>query len=336
MANELGYEQFIHEIIKKVMEEYSVTEEQVRFHRKGLVSEDPRMLEWIRNSNELYCGKDSDILLKDFLTVEISEDEDIASINRVDAEALYADYMEKGMDHAYSIVRDGQEELKRSGGNNEAVRLRGMRDYESIKEQLIIRPLNYSLHARELKGCVYRKFSDFVFVLYQRMSDSEGTLITSKIKRDELKDWGYAEREEEVLEDAMLNTMRLYPASVYDYRINEEVEFLEGDFTRKDITMAGGLMGNHILMSTLNCTNGAIALFYPGVVEKMMEIMGGPFNAVLMNINDILVFDLKDPQAKNFAKQAGKSGKMGEMLSAKIYMCDENGINPAAQFFMMR
>ena len=94
------------------------------------------------------------------------------------------------------------------------------------------------------------------------------------------------------------------------------------------------MLRGQILLSSSATTNGALALLYPGVVEKMMKIMGGPFNAVFMNINDVMIFDLKNPMASNYAEQAKESGKLGEMLSGKVYMCDENGVNPASLIMM--
>ena len=194
--------------------------------------------------------------------------------------------------------------------------------YKEIRGQLIVRPLNYSLHIRDLKGCVYKKISDFVLALYQVLSDTGSSLATSKIRRDELKKWGMEEQEEKVIEDALENTARLYPACVYDKRIGCEVDFLKTDISRDDITF----FSDHILLSTFRTTNGATALFYPGVREKMMDIMGGAFVAVFMNTNDVMIFDKKDPAAYRFLETAKHSSDIGEMLSGRLYLCEGNDI----------
>ena len=54
-----------------------------------------------------------------------------------------------------------------------------------------------------------------------------------------------------------------------------------------------------------------------------MKIMGGPFQAVFMNINDVMIFGKNDSTAKLYASSAKETGKMGEMLSKKIYHCEE-------------
>ena len=216
--------------------------------------------------------------------------------------------------------------LDNAGIDDEALSKRGDASYESIREQLILRPLNYRLHIQDLKNCVYQKIGDFVLVLYQLIGNVEHLLTTSKIKRDELENWGMTDQMEKVMRDALENTARLFPPCVYNQRTQKEVNFLTEDLTKEDIVYEHS---NMILLSTTKTTNGAVALFYPGVVEKMMEIMGGSFTAVFMNINDVMIFSRNDPRAARYADGAKHSNKMGEMLSGRLYFCDKNGVRPA-------
>ena len=71
-----------------------------------------------------------------------------------------------------------------------------------------------------------------------------------------------------------------------------------------------------------------MALFYPGVIEKMMKIMGAPFQAVFMNINDVMIFAKDDPMAYHFAQTAKESSRMGEKLSGKMFLCDGKQVIP--------
>ena len=54
--------------------------------------------------------------------------------------------------------------------------------------------------------------------------------------------------------------------------------------------------------------------------------MGGPFQAVFMNINDVMIFAPGDAKAVEMAEKAGKTGPYGEMLSGHRYLCSERGI----------
>lgn len=322
------YEEFVEQVKQKLHEEFSYPLEQITFYKKGFTSQEEKEQMWIRDCNTKYTDIESDELQKDFLKLEIREDEQITRVHRISIGDLFEDYQKKGFEAAFDLVRKGQVDMETSKAGNDRIRLRVEGNYEELKETLIIRPLNYSLHIRDLRGCVYRRFSDFALVLYQVLGNANQSLMTSKIERTELEKWGMAGKEEQIMEEAMRNTMRLYPACVYDKRVNKEVDFLEGDFTRKDITF------NQILLSTKATTNGAVALLYPGVVEKMMKIMNGAFYAVFMNINDVMIFDLKDTFARRYVEQAKSSSNLGEMLSGKLYLCDEHGVNPASQFVM--
>lgn len=73
---------------------------------------------------------------------------------------------------------------------------------------------------------------------------------------------------------------------------------MDGNFQKEDIMF----MGIHGLLSTNRTTNGAAAIFYPGVIPKLIEIMGGAFLVVFMNINDVMFSDIESPMAKEFAK----------------------------------
>ena len=156
-----------------------------------------------------------------------------------------------------------------------------------------------------------------------READSKHILTSSKINASELERWEMQDKTEAVLQLALENTARLFPACVFDKEMQMEVDLLTGDFSRKDIT----ILGHQILMTTFKTTNGAMSLFYPGAVEKLMSVMGGAFTAVFMNINDVMIFDYDAQLAHEYAKTAADSSPLGEMLSDKCYRCDETGVH---------
>lgn len=313
----MTYNEFIELIISKLNEDLSNDGESVKFYQEGFTSYDPKVTEWIKDSNIRFAGEENTALLIDCLVINKKDDSGNINTQCIATKKLYEEVKTKGVDSVLTKVSEIKNTSKRfDEKQNKNI-------YECIKDQLILRPLNYSLRSQELRGCVYKKIGDFALVLYQRLDDSNKVLTTRKIQSVELKYWKMDDKAVQVMQDALENSARLYPACAFDYRRNREVDFLKDNFTRKDITM----MGNHFLISTFNTTNGAMALFYPGVREKLMKLMGGEFIAVFMNINDIVIFDLDDPMARQYAKTASKSGPMGEMLSRKCYRCDEKGIH---------
>ena len=323
----MTYLEFIEQVKEKAHSELSYDLDMMEFLPEGYTSDDPTKLEEIRFANRRFVGVEADCLLTDFLLLQKKDEKSgIMNVQRLAIRKMYEDSKKKGFDTIFGEVRKTKKGIDEAVIDNEALSKRGDANYDGIREQLILRPLNYSLHIQDLKNCVYQKIGDFVLVLYQLIGNAEHLLTTSKIKRNELEMWGMADQMERVMRDALENTARLFPPCVYNQRTQKEVNFLTEDFTKEDIIYENS---NMILLSTTKTTNGAVALFYPGVVEKMMEIMGGSFSAVFMNINDVMIFSRNDPRADRYADGAKHSNPMGEMLSGRIYFCDKNGVRPA-------
>ena len=323
----MTYLEFIEQVKERAHSQLSYDPGMMEFLPEGYTSDDPKDLEEIRFINRRFVGVEADCLLTDFLLLQKKDEKSgITQVQRLAIRKMYEDSKEEGFDAVFDEVYRAKKNLDNAGIDDEALSKRGDASYESIREQLILRPLNYRLHIQDLKNCVYQKIGDFVLVLYQLIGNVEHLLTTSKIKRDELENWGMTDQMEKVMRDALENTARLFPPCVYNQRTQKEVNFLTEDLTKEDIVYEHS---NMILLSTTKTTNGAVALFYPGVVEKMMEIMGGSFTAVFMNINDVMIFSRNDPRAARYADGAKHSNKMGEMLSGRLYFCDKNGVRPA-------
>lgn len=200
-------------------------------------------------------------------------------------------------------------------------------DYETVKDSLIIRPLNYQRNREKLSGCMYRQTGDVALTLYQLLGERDHTIHTSRIEKKDLHRWDMDGQEEEILDAALRNTAQIYPPCVYSRIYGDAVNFLSHHLEKDDIMF----LNQVILLSTFETTNGAAALFYPGVREKMLEIIGGPFYAVFMNINDVAVLEMDNPMLQYWLRTAGKSSVLGDYLSDKCYLCDREGITPVGK-----
>ncbi|MBR0151537.1 MAG: hypothetical protein IJP89_09265 [Synergistaceae bacterium] len=325
----MTYEEFIEAFKARAESELSYDPALMKFYPQGYTSDDPKIFEFIQDTNKKFSGDEaSPWLTKDILLLTCKDKSGAELSQRIAIRDVYDDAQKEGFDAMFDEVRKSQPDPDVI--DMERVNKRSSAEYDDMKAQLIIRPLNYGLHMSDLRGCVYERVGDFALVLYQLLGDAEHSIASSKIMREELERWGMSSRKDEVMRDALANTARLYPACVFDNRGAEtpddekEADFLTGEFERKDITIDG----KYIFLSTFRVTNGAVSLFYPGVVEKMMSITGGPFWAVFMNINDVLIFETGDKSAENYAKVARVGGGRAEMLSVRVYRCDKNGISP--------
>ena len=83
-------------------------------------------------------------------------------------------------------------------------------------------------------------------------------------------------------------------------------------------------------MSMLTNTRGnfgTIVLFNPGVVERVMEILGGPFMAVFMSTDEVLLFDTTSSASHFFSSAARHPLTEKTFLSAGRCLCDKTAIH---------
>lgn len=326
----MTYTEFIEEIKTKAREELSY--DSVDFFPEGYTSDDPHVLELILDSNKRYVGGDPSPWLKtDIMLLWDKSDEGIKSFQRVAIKKLYDDAVKQQPENAVEFAFDKIRGLRKdTASSSEAIKARSA--YETVRPNLILRPLKYD--EDELFDAVYDKVNDFVLALYQLLKaevtdktadSSRTTFISSKIKRSELKSWGVDR--EEVMKNALENTMRLFPPSVYNVKTGKSVNLLESKLKREDVMMSAFGMSSFILTTSVT-TNGAIAIFYPGVIEKIMKILGGPFIAIFMNADDIMIFEKDSPFAAACAQVTHQAAFDKKDITHDIYICDKNGIRP--------
>lgn len=320
----MTYTEFIEKLKQEAHDQLDYSLNKMQLYEKGFTSGEPILLEWVRDTNFKFFGKESDHLLDDFLILNKDETDKITSAQRIAVHRLFEDSKANGFEAVFAQVKKNVDDLAAAGIDINVIEKRLNTDYEIVRKNLIIRPLNYTLHSRELTKSVYRTVGDIVLVLYQLIGDVGNSLTTSKIQKEELETWGMAGQEQQVLDDALENTAKLFPACVQDYAKGECVDFLNADFKYEDIAVT-----NFIMLSTFRTTNGAVAMFYPGVADKLFDLMKGEFIAVFMNIHDVLIFKADNLSlAKAYAETAAESSRMGEMLSGNCYLCNKDGIKP--------
>lgn len=303
-----------------------VGEDSLRFYAKGYRPANKDEKEFVKDTNRRYFNSATGVcLLGDTITVALPQkSSSIESTVRVMPSLNF----EEGtpIEKVLKKLRGDIDALLSNEDYTENIELRGAYDYDIVKDQLILRPLNYYRHVNDLQDAVYEREGDIAVVLYQLVKDSAPNLLTSKIKRVEIEKWGKLDELETVFRDAMENTMRLFPAVVCDAKAEEEINFLETDIaSAEEISMSNGC----ILLSTSRTTNGAIAIFYPGVRDKLHKLLGESFFVVFMNINDVMIVPRSDSsKARAFLASAKRDGEMGEMLSQTLFLSDKRGLNP--------
>lgn len=299
-------------------DEWNIKEENYFLYEDGFTSEDEEELEFIRTTNIKYHRKETDILIGDFAVLKWKNN-DITNVSRFDMKALYEDYQAGG----WECIRQGVE------ANIKLIRMTGidaiieqLPDYETTKERLIIRPINYTNNRYELKEAIYKLHGDVALVLYVLLYDNkEMGLGTTKLSKDVFELWN--REQQEVWDTALMNTYMMAPPRMYmNYQEATNPPYQRGAFMALNSNMTQISKLQVPTVTTTKQRNGAIAMFYPGVQERIAEMVGGDYYVAFTSVDDVRIHvaesisprmvlqSLKDVNKKFNTKEDILSGKV--------------------------
>ena len=201
-------------------------------------------------------------------------------------------------------------------------------DYEAVKNRLFIRPLSWQRNQKELEGIVYDRIGDIALVLYQRLGEQEGTLISVKIRKEMLEAWQLDKRS--VMEKAMKNTCRQAPPRFYLWkRLMDDPDDYEGEAFIEPYAswqLNRDAFGN--CLSTTSRVNGAVAVFYPEVAEKIADILDSGFYMAFTSIHEVMIHSDQSSEPEELRKilrdTIKKATPPEEVLSYRIYHYDRD------------
>lgn len=302
-------------------EKWGIQESDYIFYPDGFTSEDPKETEFINSTNLKYKHMESDTLEGDYIVLNMT---DTKSFCRFSVAYLFGEYTSDGWDRVWYII-DENIRLVKNADIDEV--MQNIADYDFAKERLIIRPINYTDNRYELKNVVYKQHGDIALVLYAVIYDNkELGLGTFKILRDLFDSWNKSL--DEVWETALTNTHIMAPPRMY-MNVRECVNppYARGAF------MALNSPIDHIeklqvpTLTTTKQTNGAVAMFYPGVKEKLAELFGDSYYVAFTSIHDVKLHhkDAISPRiVLRSLKDMNKAFPKEEILSRKVYYYDKD------------
>ncbi|MBO5336668.1 MAG: hypothetical protein J6A94_06005 [Lachnospiraceae bacterium] len=167
--------------------------------------------------------------------------------------------------------------------------------YEKNSEHFILRPMNYRRNREELADCIYWRYGDIALVLHEGLGEEGRDYITVKIRRYMVEKWNIVP--ERMLTNALINTYakmppRLFLAGDVRFFYNwEDGVFMPGESGRRTMVKPRNreeaLRGYRL--TTTKMKDGAIAIFYPGVQERIGELLGGDFLVGFTSIHQVVI-----------------------------------------------
>lgn len=196
-------------------------------------------------------------------------------------------------------------------------------DYDTAKNRLFVRLINYGRNADILKNVVYKTFGDIAFTVCAIVDENEYGIVSTKILKFMVKKWG--KNENDIFNEAIKNTYYLTPPRIYKWEgvLCDESYAGESFMNDEDICdLDKSFSGN--TLSTTRKTNGAIAVFLPGVAEKISELLDSDFYMVFTSIHEVMIHSTGsgvDPKDLKLVLQdtLRKVTPSSDYLTEKIY-----------------
>lgn len=319
----MTYEEFMEEFKNTFSEHANVDEEIVSlFHDGWQGSGDPAEMAFIQNTNRTYHKEESDRLEGDYLTVEKNLG-GYRTLSRFSLEGLYDEFLKEGWDKVWSTV-NGQLELRDKCSFEDF--FSDTTTYESIKSRLVVRLRNFSDNRYGFRDICYRRFGDMALVLCVITYNENEMIGTLKVPREYPEKWGTDVNT--AIDEALLNTYVNQPPRLY-FR-ESDMEHPHPPYERGAFMALGA--DYHLpspavapILTTYPYADGAIAMFYPGVAEKLAEVMGGSYYISFLNTNAVRLH-LKGTKSLRTLLHALKSTNQmhdpDEIVTKKIYFYD--------------
>lgn len=321
----MAYHEFVSELIKKLEDrQHELGFDNLKFLQDGTTSTDEKNLSLIRETNIKYNKTESDVLIGDFILLYLHKNEREQSC-RYSLSLLYERYTDGGWDPVWKQVRSSLE-LCKNLMQNGIMSLIEKNDYDLIKDKLIIRPLNYDSHKYELKNHIYRRVGDMVLVLYLLADDGKSgktdNIVSFKLPRVTFEAWGLDE--DEVWDGALSNTYVLAPPRMYFNPMDlVKPPYHKGAFMALNSDITSIPPHSVPTITTTTQINGAIAMFYPGVMQRIAELIGGDYYIAFTSINDVRLHKtgtISPWSILRNLKEVNKVFDPTETLSNKVYL----------------
>ena len=257
----LGYLEFVEVLRKQLLNALHLQEQQIFFKKKAIDNKDRLFVEAFENSSgKQLCG--------------------------IDVKDLYERCMEgSSMESISYSVQDEIEKLKTVG------MLEGEMtpdSYQKIRKYLFVKPLNKKAHSLELEDAVHKDVGDIACVVYMMLSNTNEYFCV-KIKNQHLKQWKMTK--EAVMEEALKNTCQMTPPFIYTNGKNKSGgSFMDnGAFCLSKSDRVRGIQ-----LSTNAEEYGAVSVFYPGVLQRLAQLMGSDLYILFTSGNESKIYSANE------------------------------------------
>lgn len=319
----MTYEEFKRELYRNILQQNGAEGKEVKLLERGRVCTEAQTLKIVKFIN-LSCRGSEDTMIYEDIIYATSNNETLRGMLYWQVRPMYERFKCEGWQ---GVLPEIAVKLQDMGEAADSIFKRS-NAYGLENDRLILRPISYSRNASELENCIYWRFDDVALVLYALVYESAEDFMTMKIGRGMLEKGKPSG--EAVLTNALLNTYAKMPPRLYhstDLRCvhdPQEGVFMPGEEGTPIVIHtedeAEGLRGYRV--STARGLNGAIAYFYPGVKERLAEILEGDYYVGFTSIHEAVVHPVRHKilgEMKEAIRHTNAVFGESEMLSDRVY-----------------
>lgn len=317
----MTYEEFKRELYRNLQQGELSKGKEILLWEKGVIFTDVERAAMLRMINRSEYGREETVVREDILCIKWKKQGAISMLHWK-VHSVYETYKKEGWQGVLPQMIAKIQTLDHVSPKIAAEK------YETDSDKLIIRPLHYPRCRQELEKGVCWIFGDIALVLYLLIMDEGEDYITVKIQRSMIDKWDVSD--EILLTNALLNSYAKMPPRLYygtDFRADHDRDY--GVFMPEE---RGHGIAVHpedewegrfgYILTTTKRLNGAIALFYPGVKERLAELMGGDYYVGFTSIHEAVIHPACHKglsEMKDGIQQTNICFEPREMLTNRVY-----------------
>ncbi len=287
------YEEFMWELYENVVRQDESVGKKVRIIGPQILCMDKVS---IRMAELIFPGchvKGGNMCREDMLC--ISWGRGISKMTYWKVRSLYECYLKEGWQSVLPIISVRLQKIEEERGKQSQKTNFWDGGYEQSRDRHILRPINYASGREELENCIYWKFGDIALVLYLLIHETPGDCMTVKLNRGMVENWGIPDQV--LLTNALMNTrIKMPPRLFHGDDIGVGTDKRKGIFMPEDGKISIELHTEDeaecicgYRLTTTRWLNGAVALFFPGVKERLAELIGGDYFVGFTSVHEAVI-----------------------------------------------
>ncbi len=317
----MTYEEFKRELYRNLRQQKMTGEKQVILLEKGEIYDSEDVKKMLRMVNLSDYGREDTIVREDILCV-VWKRREMVSVLHWKVRAVYEKFKQEGWQ---SVLPQMVSKIRQVGRIRKRV---PKGDYTQESDRLIIRPLYYPDYRSELESGIYWRFGDIALVLCLLVQEDAENFVTMKLRREMTERWNVTD--ETLLTNALLNTYaKMPPRLYYGTDIRSEYDYHYGVFMPGEKGLGIRIHPRNererlhgYLLTTTRRWNGAVALFYPGVKERLAELLDGDFYVGFTGIHEAVVHPAGSKVLHELKEAIYRTNilfERREMLTGRVY-----------------